>query len=114
MDCGSPGGGSTFAFATTITNPLLWASSYCYDYLLGRPLTSIDVNSLVSETSYRNPGDPSHLDLLDRPSSGDAAHGAAGLERKTSVHYTDTPDALQIETQSDPEALGDAAGDRAR
>jgi hypothetical protein len=62
---------STYAFATSVTNPLNQTASTQYSYYLGRPVDGSDVNGVVSSAQYDDPLDrPTRLVLAARAASG--------------------------------------------
>ena len=91
-------GQSTFAFPTSVTNPIPfnWTAYTQYDYFTGAPVNAQDINGVVSKTIYN--------DLLDRPTQAVTAVGTA-LERQSNIIYDDAN--LRIETRTDLNALND-------
>jgi RHS repeat-associated protein len=77
---GQLNGQSTFAFPTSVTNPLGWTAYTQYDYFTGAPVNSEDPNGAISKTIYNDP--------LDRPTQSVTAVGTP-LESQTAILYDD-------------------------
>ncbi len=87
---------STFAFPTSTTNPMGWTGYVQYDYFIGAPVNTQDINGLTSKTIYN--------DEFGRPTQTVAAIGTAN-EIQSSIIYDDAN--RRIEQISDLNALND-------
>ncbi len=90
-------GQSTFAFPTSMTNPLLWTAYAQFDYFTGKPVNTEDIDGVISKTLYN--------DVLDRPTQAVTAVGITNYERQTSIVYDDAN--RRVQTTSDLNALND-------
>lgn len=86
QNCGGApelGSQASYAFATSITNPLNHISRTQFDYYLGRPVDAEDPNGVVSSVFYD--------DLLDRPQKFiRAANQGASVRSQTIIEHDDT------------------------
>lgn len=89
----------TFAFVTSVTNALIQNSYTQYDYYLGRPVDSQDLNGVVSSAYYN--------DLLDRPTEGRNAANVNDLKNSTQFVYEDALTSRNISTRRDQDAFND-------
>lgn len=87
---------STFAYPTSTTNCLNWTANIQYDYFTGKPVNALDINGVISKTTYNDP--------LDRPTQSVSAVGTA-YEIQSSIDYDDENN--RVESTSDLRTLGD-------
>jgi RHS repeat-associated protein len=97
-------GGFSYAFPTKVTNALSHTTYNRYDYHLGKPDTSEDINGVVSSVAYNDP--------LDRPTQIVQARyvvgvGAPDMRRQTTFNYDDANHV--ITTRSDLNTFNDNA-----
>jgi len=74
-------GGSSYAFATSVTNAKSQTVHVQFDYYLGKPVDAEDANGIVSSGYYD--------DALDRPTQIKKAVGVTGVESHTTFAYDD-------------------------
>jgi RHS repeat-associated protein len=89
-------GVASYAFPTKVTNALLHTAYTKYDYYLGKPVATEDVNGVVSSVEYN--------DALDRPTQSIQAtyvvgQGVPPVKRQTNITYDDAN--REITTRSD-------------
>ncbi|MGI8641085.1 MAG: RHS repeat domain-containing protein [Pyrinomonadaceae bacterium] len=89
-------GQSTFAFATSATNPIGYTAYTQFDYFTGAAVNTENINGVISKTVYN--------DLLDRPTQTVSSVGTA-LEMQSNMVYDDAN--RRVETKSDLNALND-------
>jgi YD repeat-containing protein len=81
-------GSNTFAFPTGMTNPLGWTVNTQYDYFLGAPVNTRDLNGRVSKVFYNDP--------LDRPTQSVSAINVQ--DKQMTVVYDDVNRTVQTTT----------------
>jgi len=91
------GGLSTFAFATSSTNPLGWTTYTQYDYYLGEEVDEQDANGVVDSSFYDDP--------LDRETKQIEANNITNFRRQTRMIYDDANH--RIEVRADSFTFGD-------
>jgi len=79
-------GGFTYAFPTRVTNAFGQTAYTQYDYYLGKPVNTEDINGVVGSVAYN--------DALDRPTQGVQARyvvgvGIPAMRRQTTFVYDD-------------------------
>ena len=94
-----PTGYQTFAFPTSLTNPLGWIAYTQFDYHTGQPVDAEDVNGVVNTSYYNDP--------LDRITQSIASNNIAATKRQTTVVYDDAPTSRKVTTTSDLNSYGD-------
>lgn len=93
---GQLSGNSTFAFATSATNPAGWTTYAQFDYFTGAVVDAEDIHGNVSSSFYN--------DALDRPTQTILANNT-GLKQQTSIVYDDAN--RRIQSTSDLFNYGD-------
>lgn len=99
------GGLTTFAFATKVTDPLLYTGYTQFDYFLGQPVDGEDRNGIKASAYYN--------DFLDRPTQGIRAVGTT-VATQTLFSYNDTTGTvngkppLSVTTISDKDTFGES------
>ena len=93
---GQLNGNSTFAFATSATNPTGWTIYAQFDYFTGAMVDAEDIHGNVSSSFYN--------DALDRPTQSILANNT-GLKQQTSIVYDDAN--RRIQSTSDLFNYGD-------
>ncbi len=74
-------GQASYAFPTSVTSAANQTVYSQFDYYLGRPVDSKDVNGIVASGFYN--------DVLDRPTQMIRAYGVSGLQNQTTFSYDD-------------------------
>lgn len=90
-------GSSTFAFATSATNPAGFTIHAQFDYFTGAAVDAEDINGTVSSSFHNDP--------LDRPTQAVTASNVPALKQQTTIAYDDTNH--KVTTTSDLNTFGD-------